>query len=317
MISPMPSRNRPPIKIRPVRRSRRSAVRVRDTRFSWLVLAIPLGLYMIFGFFPMLEALLLSFTNWSLLTLHGQFVGLANYAYLLTSTTFWEAFKNTVWFMLVTNLGSIALGLALAVLLNRRTRITSTARAILYVPSVLSVVVVSEMFIYLLGPSPGSLINWVVHWIGIAPQNWLANPRLALPSLMFLTVWQGMGWTMVFYLAGLQGIPATLYEAAKIDGATGWRAFRHITLPLLRPVTTLLLILGYFNGFQVFGQMQLMTLGGPDNRTMSLVLYLYDEGFQYYHMGYASAIGMVLFLVTFLVSLVQLQRSRRQFSTLY
>jgi ABC-type sugar transport system permease subunit len=268
---------------------------------------------MIFGFLPMIEALVLSFTNWSLLTLQGQFVGLANYTHLATSATFWEALKNTVWYMLVTNLGSIVLGLGLALLLNRRSRITNAARAILYIPSVLSVVVVSEMFIYLLGPEPGNLVNWALHWIGIPPQNWLDNPHLALPALMFLALWQGMGWTMVFYLAGLQGIPRYLYEAATLDGATGWKAVRYITIPLLRPVTTLLLILGYINGFQVFGQMQLMTAGGPDNRTMSLVLYLYNEGFQFYKMGYASAIGMVLFLVTFVVSLLQLRRSRMQF----
>jgi len=286
---------------------------MRETWFSWMVLAIPFGLYMIFGFLPMFEAFILSFTNWSLLSLHGQFVGLANYAHLATSPTFWEALKNTVWYMLVANLGSIALGLGLAMLLNRRSRISNAARAILYIPSVLSVVVVSEMFIYLLGPSSGDLVNWAIHWFGIGPQNWLDNPRLALPALMFLALWQGMGWTMVFYLAGLQGIPRYLYEAATLDGATGWKSFRYVTFPLLRPITTLLLILGYISGFQVFGQMQLMTSGGPDNRTMSLVLYLYNEGFEFYKMGYASAIGMVLFLMTFIISLVQLRRSRQQF----
>jgi ABC-type sugar transport system permease subunit len=298
-------------------RRRRSARAIRDARFSWAVLAIPFALYLIFALFPMAEALLLSFTNWSLLTLQGQFVGLANYVHLFTSPTFWEAFKNTVWFMLVTNLGSIVLGLALALLLSRRSWVTQSARAILYIPSVMSVVVVSEMFIDLLGPSQGNLVNWVVHWFGIPPQNWLVSPTLALPALMFLALWQGMGWTMVFFLAGLQGIPRYLYEAAQLDGATGWKAFRYITWPLLRPVTTLLLILGYINGFQVFAQMQLMTNGGPDNRTLSLVLYLYQEGFQFYKMGYASAIGMVLFLVTLIVSFLQLQRSRRQWSAYY
>ncbi|MFD1675254.1 carbohydrate ABC transporter permease [Alicyclobacillus fodiniaquatilis] len=285
--------------------------RFSDNGFSWLILAVPLFLYIIFRLLPAFEAVYLSLTNYSLLTLSGKFIGLQNYVQLFHDPVFWAALKNTVEYMIVTNFGTIIIGLGLAMLLNRRKRGTVLARAIIYIPAVLSVVVMSEIAIMVFGPSNTSLMNWIVHFFGVSQQNWLNNPRESLPSLMGMQLYQGMGTTMIFYLAALQGIPSHLYEAAKLDGANAWQVFYRITLPLLRPVTMMLIILGYIAGFQAFTQMQIMTNGGPDNHTMSVVLYLYNNGFIDYKMGLASAMGVCLFIIILVVSIVQFRISWR------
>lgn len=294
-----------------VHKRRRIRHKFNDNGFAWLVLGVPLFLYIIFNLLPALEGLFLSFTNYSLLTLSGKFIGLQNYENLIHDPTFWSALKNTAEYMIVTNFGTIIIGLGLALLLNRRKKGMAAARAVIYIPAVLSVVVMSEIAKMVFGPGDTALMNWIVHFFGVSPQNWLNSPHEALPALMGMQLYQGMGTTMIFYLAALQGIPAHLYEAAKLDGANTWQIFRRITLPLLRPVTLLLIILGYIGGFQAFAQMKIMTNGGPANHTMSVVLYLYNTGFRDYKMGLASAMAVCLFIIIFIVSLVQFRISRR------
>jgi len=266
-----------------------------------------LGLF-IFTIGPMAFSLYISFTRYDILS-PPTWLGLANYHDLfLGDPMFWTALGNTLYYTVF----SVPLGmlgsLLLALLLNRQVRGIALFRAAYYIPTVISTVPVSILWIWLLDPSAG-LINTALAVVGIHGPTWLASPEWSKPSLVLMSLWGIGGATMVIYLAGLQGIPQHLYEAAQIDGATKWKQFRHITLPMLSPTSFFVLIIGIIGSFQVFTQAWVMTQGGPLDSTTFYSLYLYKEGFNYLYMGYASAMAWVLLAIILAVTLVILRTS--------
>jgi len=264
----------------------------------------------IFTIGPMAVSLYISFTHYDILS-PPVWLGLANYHDLfLGDPMFWTALGNTGYYTVF----SVPLGmlgsLLLALLLNRKVRGIALFRAAYYIPTVISTVPVSILWVWLLDPSAG-LINSALGLVGIHGPTWLASPDWSKPSLILMSLWGIGGATMVIYLAGLQGIPQHLYEAAQIDGATKWKQFRHITLPMLSPTSFFVLIIGIIASFQVFTQAWVMTQGGPLDSTTFYALYLYKEGFTYLYMGYASAMAWVLLVITLILVLINFVMSRR------
>ena len=201
----------------------------------------------------------------------------------------------------------MAVALFLAVLLNQKVRGLALFRTIFYLPSVTSGVAVSLLWMWLLDPN-GGLVNTLLSYLGIRGPLWLQSPVWSKPALILMSLW-GTGGTMVIYLAGLQGIPEQLYEAASIDGANSWARFRHITIPMLSPTIFFTLIIGVINSFQAFTQAYVMTSGGPVNSTLFYVYYIYRRGFQYLHMGYACALAWILFVILLFFTAMQFKLS--------
>jgi multiple sugar transport system permease protein len=270
----------------------------------WLI-----GLF-IFTLGPMLFSLYISFTHYDIVSA-PVWLGLANYHDLfLADPMFWTALWNTVFYTAF----SVPLGLIgsllLALLLNRPVRGIALFRAAYYIPTVVSTVPATILWVWLLDPTAG-LVNQGLALVGIHGPTWLHSPDWSKPGLILMSLWGIGGATMVIYLAGLQGIPQQLYEAAQIDGANKWAQFRHITIPMLSPTTFFNLIVGIIASFQVFTQAYIATQGGPLNSTTFYSLYLYREGFQYLYMGYASAMAWVLLLITLGLTLLNFRLARR------
>lgn len=259
-----------------------------------------------FVFFPMIYALWVSFTRWDLISPRQVFVGFDNYISLLTSTDFWQIVRNTLIFTLGVVPTSILMGLVLALAVNKGIKFKAFFRTAFFLPVVTSVVAISIVWMWIFHPNYG-LANALLGVVGIEPQRWLSSPNQAMLSIVIMTVWKEMGYNMVIYLAGLQGIPGDLYEAAKIDGANSWQLFKAVTWPLLTPTTFFLLITSLIKSVQVFGQIHTMTQGGPINSTNVLVYYLYEQAFQSFRMGYASAIAYILFVIIFVITFIQIK----------
>lgn len=258
---------------------------------------------------PIFASFGLSFTEWNLIS-KPSFIGLENYKNLIADEEFKAAFFHTVYFILgyLPLVMSGALGIAL--ILNKKIKGRMFFRAAYFVPVITSWVAVSLIWKWLFNPSYG-LINYGLSLIGISGPAWLHDPAWAMPAIIITSVWKDLGFVMVIYLAGLQGISPTYYEAADIDGATAFQKFRNITFPLLNPTTFFVLIISLINSFQVFDQVMIMTEGGPAGSTSVLVERIYKHAFDYYEMGYASAISWVLFFIIFVVTLVQMKIQKR------
>lgn len=260
------------------------------------VLPVVLGT-VVFNLFPIVVSLFASFTDWHALG-SPHWVGLQNYAEIFTiDPWFSESLTNTLYF----SAGSIPLGmavsLAFALLVNREMRGISFFRACYYVPVLSSVVAVALVWQWLLNPQLG-LVNGALRGLfGIDGPGWMFDPAWAMPSVIIASVWSGLGYNMMLYLAGLKGIPIELYEAAKIDGAGAWQRFRHVTFPLLSPTTFFIAVMATIGSFQVFGLIYAMTDGGPGTATMVYVYYLWQKAFSAFQLGYASALAWLLFLV--------------------
>lgn len=265
--------------------------------------------FLAFTTIPVGAAFVLAFYDWDLL-LAPSFAGLDNFRQLLGDPVFRDAFLNTVYFTVATVPLSVAIGLFTALLVNQALRGIVIFRSIFLLPYVTVTVALSLVWKWLYLPEVG-LINSLLATVGIDGPAWLTSPTWAMPALIFMSVWKGFGYNMVIFLAGLQAIPEHLYEAAKIDGATGWRRFLHVTLPLLSPTTFFVVVISIINSFQVFDQALIMTNGGPGTATTTLVLLIYQEGFQSFNMGYASAIALTLFVAVFVFTVVQFLLQRR------
>jgi multiple sugar transport system permease protein len=251
--------------------------------------------FLMFTAFPFLSSIALSFTRYNIVT-PPVWVGAANYRTLAHGDPlFWTSLGVTVKFaVLAVPLGVIA-GVGLALLLNLDIRGISLYRTIFFIPSILPSVATSVVFLWLLNPEIG-LVNRLLRAVGIAGPEWLQSPQWALPSLVLMSLW-AVGGSMVIYLAGLKDIPVYLYEAALIDGATAWQRLRHVTLPMLSPVIFFNVIMGVIGVFQYFTEAFIMTQGGPEDSTHFYALYLFERAWHYLDMGYASAMGWVLFLI--------------------
>ena len=275
------------------------------------------ALIVIGGFFavPVLAAFVLSLTDFDLYALADlrnlRFVGLGNYLDVLRAPLFWKSLLNTLYFVGVGVPLSIGASLGAALLLNSPlARAKGFFRTALFAPVVTTVVAVAVIWKYLFHTRYG-LINWTLGQFGVAPIDWLGDPHYAMPAIIIFAVWKNFGYNMIILLAGLQGIPQDLYEAARIDGASSWRQFRHITLPSLRPVLVLVGVITMAGYFQLFAEPYVMTLGNPLQSTYSVLYYMYEEGFMWWSLGCASAIAFLLFALMLVATRVLLRVARR------
>ncbi len=300
----------PPQPVSQRRSFRRWLRRDHETLAAYLFLTPNIIGFLIFTALPVAAAFAIAFYDWDLL-LGARFIGIENFRVLIfEDRVFRAAFVNTVYFTVATVALSTALGLGVALLVNLALRGMVLFRAIFLLPYVTLTVALSLVWKWLYLPDIG-LINRTLSFVGIDGPNWLTSSTWAMPALIFLSVWKTFGYNMVLFVAGLQNIPEHLYEAAKIDGASPWQRFRDITVPMLSPTTFFVVVISIIGSFQVFDQALVMTAGGPGTATTTLVLYIYERGFQAFHMGYASAIALILFLVIFAFTAFQFRVQRR------
>jgi multiple sugar transport system permease protein len=262
-----------------------------------------LVLLALFVFGPLVFIFVVAFFDWNLLQSQPRFVGGANFAELLGDELFHIALRNTVVYALGVVPAQTLLALLLALAVNRKIPARGFFRAAFYVPAVTSSVVTSIIFLWIYS-KPG-LLNYLLSWFGVAGPDWIGSPRYALGAIMSLNVWSTSGYFMVAFLAGLQSIPATLYDAARVDGAGAWARFWHVTVPGLRPTLLFVVTLGFIGSFQVFDQIYVMSSGGPVNATTTLSYFIYLGAFKYFRFGYAAAAAVLLFALILLVTRAQ------------
>lgn len=292
-------------------RPARSAVRkawYRD-RAAWLFAAPSLLIISIFIVWPIVQSFRYSLYDWTVGAKHQQWVGLGNYEALLHDDLFWNALRVTLLFAVASVAIQLLLGYAAAAALQRDGWLTKAVRSVFFFPTVVALATIGMVWRFLLDPNIG-LVAGITSWFGGTPVGWLQDVDLALPTLVFVNVWKNVGFTMIILLAGLKGVPAVLYEAARLDGARGFQLTRHVTLPSIRPTVLLAAVMLTINSLQVFDLVYVMTGGGPLGSTDTLVTMLYREGFRYFHQGYASAIAWVLFLIIVVASALQMRIMR-------
>ena len=286
------------------------------TMAGWWFVAPALGVIAVFFVLPVLAALMVSFTDFDIYALADlrnlRFVGLRNYVQLLETPLFWHALGNTLYFVIVGVPLSIGASLGVALLLNSPlVRARSFFRTTLFIPVVTTLVAVAVVWRYLLSTRYG-FINFALGRLGIAPVDWLGDPHWAMPAIILFAVWKSFGYNMVILFAGLQSIPRELYEAARMDGASVLQQFRYITVPSLAPILLMVSILTIAGHFQLFAEPYVMTQGGPLQSTVSVLYFMYEEGFKWWNLGSASAVAFVLFLFIFAVTAVQLWLAPRR-----
>jgi multiple sugar transport system permease protein len=289
---------------------------LRNVGAAWCFVAPALLVIAVFFFLPVFAALAMSLTDFDIYALADsrnlRLVGLQNYAQLLRTPLFWQAFGNTLYFVVVGVPLSITVSFGAALLLHSRlVKFQAFFRTALFAPVVTTLVAVAVIWRYLFHPHYG-LLNYTLGRIGIPPIDWLGDPHWAMPAIIVFAVWKNFGYNMIILLAGLQSIPEQLYEAARIDGASMWQQFRHVTLPMLAPIVTMVNILTIAGYFQLFAEPYVMTQGGPLQSTVSVLYFMYEEGFKWWNLGSASAVAFVLFLFIFGVTAVQLRLARWQ-----
>ena len=289
---------------------------MRNVGAAWCFVAPALLVIAVFFFLPVVAALAMSLTDFDIYALADsrnlRLVGLQNYAQLLRTPLFWQAFGNTLYFVVVGVPLSITVSFGAALLLHSRlVKFQAFFRTALFAPVVTTLVAVAVIWRYLFHPHYG-LLNYTLGLIGIPPIDWLGDPRWAMPAIIVFAVWKNFGYNMIILLAGLQSIPEQLYEAARIDGASMWQQFRHVTLPMLAPIVTMVNTLTIAGYFQLFAEPYVMTQGGPLQSTVSVLYFMYEEGFKWWNLGSASAVAFVLFLFIFCVTAVQLRLARWQ-----
>jgi multiple sugar transport system permease protein len=287
---------------------------LRFDRAAWWFVAPALLVIAVFFFLPIVAAFLISLTDFDIYALADlanlRFVGFGNYLKLLQSPLFWQALGNTLYFVAVGVPLSIGASLGAALLLHSRlARFKPFFRTALFAPVVTTLVAVAVIWRYLFNTRYG-LLNYALGGLGIDPIDWLGDPHWAMPAIILFAVWKNFGYNMIIFLAGLQSIPEELYEAARIDGASVWRQFRSVTLPMLSPVVMLVGILTIAGYFQLFAEPYVMTQGGPLQSTVSVLYFMYEEGFKWWNLGSASAVAFVLFLLIFAVTALQLRGKR-------
>ena len=271
------------------------------------------------GFFfalPTIAALFLSLTDFDIYALADirnlRFVGIDNYVALVERPLFWKAMGNTMWFVVLGVPLTVATSLAAALFLNSRMlRWKPLWRLAFFAPFVTTLVATAVVWRYLLHTRYG-LINYGLGEAGVAPVDWLGDPRAALPAILIFVVWKTFGYNMIIFLAALQTTSQDLYEAARIDGAGWWARFRHVTLPAIGPTVLLVSILSVAGFFQLFAEPYVMTLGGPAQSTVTVLYFMFEEGFKWWNLGTASAVAVILFVLIFIVTMLQLWVARRK-----
>jgi multiple sugar transport system permease protein len=275
---------------------------MRSRSTAGLVFAGPaLAAIGVFFVLPVLASLLLSLSDFDLYALADpaslRFVGLANYVRLLADASFWTALGNTLYFAAAGGTLSVATSLGGALLLEAPlARARGLFRTVYFVPVVTTLVAVAIVWRFLYHPRIG-LLNRALEMVGLPALDWLGDPAWAMPAIILLSVWKNFGWNLVIFAAGLQAIPERLYEAARLDGASGWQQLRFVTLPLLLPTTSFVVLMTAIGSLQLFAEPYVMTQGGPGDATRSLVLLMYEQGFRWWNLGHAAAIAFVLFAI--------------------
>ncbi|MEV4076885.1 carbohydrate ABC transporter permease [Nonomuraea fuscirosea] len=286
--------------------------RVWKERSAYVFLLPGMVIFSVFTLAALVFAVYLTFHRWSIIEPDKPFVGLDNYRDMMHDERFVESVLNTVYFSGASVPLSMVTGLLLALLVNLPLRMRGLFRAAFYLPVVTPFVVSAILWKWLYNSDYG-LFNYYLlqaHLID-DPLLWLSDKNIAMPAVILMSVWAGAGFSMVVYLAGLQAIPQELYEAARIDGAGAWHRLRYVTIPMLRPTTLFLLVMGIISSLQVFTQIFVMTNGGPVNRTTTMVYYMYLWAFKYFDMGYASTLAFALFLMLLVFTALQLRLARR------
>ena len=287
-----------------------------EARAGWLFVTPALLLIGVFFVLPVIAVFALSFTDFDIYSIgdpsNTRFIGLANYRALASSSLFWTALRNTVYYVAVGGPLSVAASLAAAVLINARlTRWKPFFRSAFFAPWVTTLVAVALVWRYIYHPQYGPL-NALLGALGIGPIDWLGSPGWAMPAIILVSVWKNFGYNMLVFIAGLQLIPDSLYEAAELDGAGAWHRFRHVTVPMLGPTFVFVGVVTMIAAFQIFSEPYVMTQGGPLKSTLTLVLFMYEQGFRWWRLGFAAAIAVVLFLLTLVGTLVQLRLRRER-----
>lgn len=281
-------------------------MKLRKTYTPYLFLLPALIFMGIFLFYPIVDVFRLSFTDYNMIT-EASFLGTQNYENLFNDPLFWKTLKNSFIYLIGVVPLLVILPIFIAVLVNRKLKGIKWFRAAYYIPVVTSMVVVGIMWKWLY--KGNGLLNYLLMSIGLIndPISWLTSTQYALYSVMAVTVWKGLGYYMVIYLAGLQSIPQELYEVAQIDGANWWQKHFYVTIPLLKPSILLVSILSSIAAMKVFTEVYVMTKGGPINSSKTLVFYIYEKAFENLNLGYAAAMGFVLFIVIFILSYINFQ----------
>jgi multiple sugar transport system permease protein len=280
-----------------------------EHRWALAFVAAPVIGYLLFTLYPVCFAVYASLTNWNGLGVM-RFVGLDNYVKLFGDANFLESLYNTFFYMIGIPIG-LAVSLALAVAMNRKIVGLTAFRTIYYVPVISSLAAIAILWQWAYNGDFG-LVNQALALVGIDGPNWLASTFWAKPAIILMAIWKGLGYSMILYLAAIQSVPRSLYEAAQLDGANGWQRFRTITLPLVRPVTFFLVVTNVIGGAQIFTEINIMTpTGGPEYSTASAVWHIWRQAFRYQQMGYATAMAIVLGLLILIVTLIQFSLNRR------
>jgi len=267
--------------------------------------------YIIFQIYPLFQAVIASMYKWDLLTSSMSFIGFKNYIHMFQDPTFWSSLMNTIKFVIYSTPLLIGVGLLFALLLNGTSSKQVLFRTAYFAPYVFSVSIVTLIWGFMFNPQKG-LLGEFSRMIGAEPINWLTDPTFAMPAIIIATLWWTVGFNMVLLLAGLQDIDPALYESSSLEGATWFQNFLYITLPSLRRTLELVTILQIIMSFQIFGQVYILTKGGPGGTTRVLIQYIYETGFRDHQLGYASAMAFILFLVMAMVSFFQFRLSKEE-----
>ncbi len=285
------------------------SARLQEAAAGYLFLAPNIVGFLVFMIFPVIGSLLLSFADWNLIT-SPEGVGVANYQELIKDQVYWQSLSNTVLYSFASVLLNIVLSLLLASLLYRKIHCLNLFKTIFFLPVVFSSVAIALIWVWLFDFQMG-LLNYILSWVKLGPYPWLNSPQWALWSVILVAVWKGIGYNMVIFLAALHGVPGELYEVAKIDGANAWRTFWNVTWPMISPSTFFVTITSIISSFQVFDLTTVLTNGGPANATNTLVMLVYQNAFQFFRMGYASAIAYTLFGIILIFTILQTVIAKR------
>jgi len=284
--------------------------------WGFVFIVYPIVILSVFLFFPILYSLVLSFTNADIHTLKNffdfNFVGLRNFKEILKDEIFWKSFVNTGYFVLVGGPLSVIISLISALLLNKAAvRFKPLFRTIYFMPVVTTIVAVAVVWRLLYEPRFG-LLNYVLSLVGLPGFEWLTNPDTSMPAIILMATWKNFGVNMIILIAGLQAIPGALYEAAMIDGADAVQQFRYITLPSLKPTLLIVMVMVTIGYLQLFAEPYIMTQGGPLNSTISMTMHIYNNGFKFFKLGYASALSYILFFIIAILSFIQIRFLRSE-----
>lgn len=286
----------------------RLSMKTRRLIWVWSFLALPVIFYSVIRFYPTIEAFWLSFTNWDLMS-PPEFIGIANYQKLFADPEFWKVFKNTFIYLLVGTPISLVLAFVIAYYLDRVRIMHGFIRALYFLPYLTTAAAMAWVWRWFYQPAPIGFINNILSSLGLPQQGFLRSVEQGLYAIMATSIWAGLGFQIIIFMAGLRAIPGTFYEAARIDGLGEWAILRKITIPLLKPTTVFLVVFSSIGFLRIFDQVYNMTTndpGGPLGSTKPLVLMIYQTAFSSYAMGYAAAQTIILFIILLCVSLLQL-----------